>query len=57
MLVGVWNMDIVPVDKRMAGSHPEVYGKNSREQWKLANHRSLFGEKYDDSILKHKVEP
>lgn len=57
MLVGVWNMDIVPVDNRVAGSHPQVYGKNSREQWKLANHRSLFGEKYDDSILKHKVEP
>jgi Ca2+-binding EF-hand superfamily protein len=31
MLVGVWNMDIVPVDKRVAGSHPQVYGKNSRE--------------------------
>ena len=39
-------MDLVSLDqKSIAGISPDVYGKNSREQWKLANHRSLFGER------------
>lgn len=31
-LIGVWNMDLVPVGKtEYAGTHPNVRGKNSRE--------------------------
>lgn len=45
-------MDLVKVDqKSIAGISPEIYGKNSREQWKLANHRSLFGERDQNGIL------
>ena len=47
---GVWNMDIIdtvaiggaPV--KPAGVNPNIYGKNSREQWKYDFHRSFFGQ-------------
>jgi|Transcript_23181 hypothetical protein len=43
-LVGVWNMDLVSVGQtEFAGSHPNVRGKNSREQWKYENHKVLYG--------------
>lgn len=58
-IVGVWNMDLVEVDKqnspvKIAGQHPEVYGKNARENWKMDMHKSLFG-KLDNSPMKNKV--
>jgi hypothetical protein len=48
---GVWNMDLVetsPVANdvaqvRPAGVSPQIYGRNSREQWKYDMHRSFFG--------------
>jgi len=48
---GVWNMDLVEttasviggVPVRPAGVTPNIYGKNSREQWKYDMHRSFFG--------------
>lgn len=43
-VIGVWNMDVKPVPKDYAGSkNSDMYGKNSREQWKMENHQSLFG--------------
>jgi hypothetical protein len=30
-LIGVWNMDLKPVDSDFAGKKPEIQGKNSRE--------------------------
>ena len=54
-LVGVWNMDIVPVEQTdYCGKHSNVYGKNSREQWKYENHKVLFGSK-DEQFLSHQV--
>jgi len=54
-LVGVWNMDLVSVGEReYAGSHPNVRGKNSREQWKYENHKILYG-KPGDQLLAHSV--
>ena len=45
-LVGVWNMDLVPVEASdYCGKHTNTYGKNSREQWKYENHKVLFGSK------------
>ncbi len=55
-LVGVWNMDLVSVGEReYAGSHPNVRGKNSREQWKYENHKILYG-KPGDQMLAHEVQ-
>ena len=55
-LVGVWNMDLVPVEATdYCGKHSTVYGKNSREQWKYENHKVLFGSK-DQQILSHEVK-
>ena len=49
-------MDIVPVEKSdFAGKHTDVYGKNSREQWKYENHKTLFGNK-GGSITAHHVD-
>lgn len=54
-VVGVWNMDLVPVEGGdFAGKHTNVYGKNSREQWKYENHKTLYGSA-DTSITAHKV--
>jgi len=54
-LVGVWNMDLVSVGKNeFAGSHTNVRGKNSREQWKYENHKILYG-KAEDQLLAHSV--
>lgn len=58
-IVGVWNMDLVELNNtsspvQIAGAHPDVYGKNSRENWKMDMHKSLFG-KLDNSPLKNKV--
>jgi len=53
-LVGVWNMDIVQIGKQeFCGQHTNVFGKNSREQWKLENHKTLFGEMGGGSIVAH----
>ena len=50
---GVWNMDLVDTEGpviiggapvRPAGVTPQIYGKNSREQWKYDFHRSFFGQ-------------
>jgi len=44
-LIGTFNMDIVPVGgKEYPGKHTDVYGKNSREQWKFDFHKPVFGE-------------
>ena len=52
-LVGVWNMDLVSVGKtEFAGTHPNVRGKNSREQWKYENHKILYG-KTDEQLIAH----
>jgi calcyphosin len=51
-LVGVWNMDVQQVDRAIAGVKPEVYGKNSREHWKMVNHNVLFGQ---PTIVSHEV--
>lgn len=54
-IIGVWNMDLVPVGKQeFAGKHTNIYGKNSREQWKFENHKGLFGNN-DSSILSHQT--
>lgn len=54
-LIGVWNMDLVPVGKtEYAGTHPNVRGKNSREQWKYENHKILYG-KPEEQLLAHSV--
>jgi hypothetical protein len=37
-IIGVWNLDIKKVSEDIAGVKPEIYGKNSREQWKRENH-------------------
>lgn len=37
-IIGVWNLDIKKVSEDVAGVKPEIYGKNSREQWKRENH-------------------
>lgn len=52
-MTGVWNLDLVETNgspSRVAGSAPQVYGKNSKEQWKYDMHRSLFG-KLDNSPM------
>jgi len=44
-------MDLVDTDLQVIGGvqatpggvHPNLYGKNSREQWKYDMHRSFFG--------------
>jgi hypothetical protein len=59
-LVGVWNMDLVNPDQqsspiRIAGAHPDVYGKNAKENWKMDMHKSLFG-KLDSSPMKNHVD-
>ena len=52
-VIGVWNMDLNPVaPSQYAGKHPSVYGKNSREQWKYANHKSIFGGRDADTPYK-----
>lgn len=44
-LIGTFNMDIVSVGgKEYPGKHTDVYGKNSREQWKFDFHKPVFGE-------------
>ena len=41
-------MDLVSVGPNdFAGQHPNVRGKNSREQWKYENHKVLYGKKSD----------
>jgi calcyphosin len=43
-IIGVWNLDVQQIGKaEYAGKHPDQYGKNSREQWKMENHKVLFG--------------
>jgi len=50
-VIGVWNIDITPVQPTdFQGKHVEEYGKNSREQWKYENHKSVFGQR-DPQIL------
>lgn len=46
-IIGVWNMDIKAIPKDMAGrpKTAEKMAKNSREHWKMENHKSLFGQK------------
>jgi hypothetical protein len=56
-MTGVWNLDLVDTGNTLikpAGITPQVYGKNSREQWKYDMHRSLFGQ-LDDTPMKHEV--
>jgi len=53
-LIGVFNMDIVPVaGKEYPGKHTNVYGKNSREQWKFDFHKPVFGELDVNTPYKH----
>ena len=55
-LIGVWNMDLKPVDEDFAGKKPEIQGKNSREQWKMENYQSLYGNRLlDDGIGGNKI--
>jgi hypothetical protein len=45
-MTGVWNLDLVDTSASLtkpAGITPQMYGKNSKEQWKYDMHRSLFG--------------
>ena len=45
-MTGVWNLDLVDTNAtliKVAGIAPQMYGKNSKEQWKYDMHRSLFG--------------
>jgi hypothetical protein len=56
-ITGVWNLDLVDVTNtiiKVAGIAPQVYGKNSKEQWKYDMHRSLFGQ-MDETPMKHEV--
>ena len=56
-MTGVWNMDLVDVNSgliKSAGVTPQVYGKNSKEQWKYDMHRSLFGDQ-DNTAMTHEV--
>jgi len=58
----VWNMDIVDtctpviggVPVRPAGVSPQIYGLNSREQWKYDMHRSFFGQ-LNATPMKHYI--
>lgn len=57
-MTGVWNLDLVDVNNgviKPAGAPPQVYGKNSKEQWKYDMHRSLFGA-MDETPMKHEVQ-
>lgn len=57
LLVGVWNMDLKLVDSDFAGKKPEISGKNSREQWKMENYQSLYGNRLlDDGFGGTKIE-
>ena len=50
-------MDLVDVNSgliKSAGVTPQVYGKNSKEQWKYDMHRSLFGDQ-DNTAMTHEV--
>lgn len=59
---GVWNMDLVETTAaivggapvRPAGITPNIYGKNSREQWKYDFHRTFFGT-LDQTPMKHNI--
>lgn len=56
-MTGVWNLDLVDTNNgviKPAGMTPNVYGKNSKEQWKYDMHRSLFGS-MDETPMKHEV--
>ena len=54
-VIGVWNMDLNAIKgPDFAGTHTDTYGKNSREQWKYENHKSVFGTK-DPQFLQHPV--
>lgn len=60
---GVWNMDIVETSPsatggpvvRPAGVSPQIYGRNSREQWKYDMHRSFFGN-LNATPFKHEIQ-
>ena len=57
-MTGVWNLDLVDPNTgviKIAGTTPEVYGKTSKEQWKYNNHRSLFGDRDENSPIRHEV--
>jgi hypothetical protein len=59
-IVGVWNMDLVDTNQanspvKIAGKHPDIYGKNAKENWKMDMHKSLFG-KLDPSPMKNHVD-
>ena len=41
-------MDLKPVDSDFAGKKPSISGKNSREQWKMEQHQSLYGNRLLD---------
>ena len=62
LMSGVWNIDLVEttapaiggIQAAPGGVFPQMYGKNSREQWKYDFHRSLFGDK-DNTPYKQNI--
>jgi len=53
-------MDLVDTNQqsspiKIAGQHPDIYGKNAKENWKMDMHKSLFG-KLDNSPMKNHVD-
>ena len=55
-VVGVWNLDIVRVpEPSYQGKHTDVYGKNSREQWKFDFHKGVFGS-LDNNPVRHPIQ-
>lgn len=67
-VVGIWSMDVKEVDQTFAGKKPAIQGKNSKEQWRMENYQSLYGNRLLDQgadnkdnfkrvVRTHKPEP
>jgi len=41
-------MDVKEVDKTFAGTKPAIQGRNSKEQWRMENYQSLYGNRLLD---------
>ena len=51
-IIGVWNMDFkeVPANAHGKKKDSDMMAKNSREQWKMENHKALLGQR---TIIAH----
>ena len=53
-VVGIWSMDVKEVDQTFAGKKPAIQGKNSKEQWRMENYQSLYGNRLLDQGANNK---